>query len=620
MRTDGSFPEDRGLVSRLLSAQEHRGPDGEGIWAAGPATFGHRRLSIIDLSDNGKQPMSNETGKVWVTFNGEIYNFLPLRSELRQRGHTFRSNSDTEVLIHGYEEWGIEALSSKLRGMFAFALCDLDLSSEGNGAPFLFLVRDRVGIKPLYYVLSQNKIIFGSEVQALVRSGSTTPEIDLDAYAGFFCFGSVPSPKTIYKRVSCLEPGRILAFGRKGTTLKQYWDLSHSQEDWSSDFSSLLGEAVKDHLQADVPVGVFLSSGMDSTGLLALASRYRTDRVSTLTITFVEQDFNEGTEAKAIARAFHADHEEVLITARDFASELPTILNSMDQPTADGVNTYFISKAASERGWKVVLSGLGADEVFLGYSHYRRMGLPGGLLRRYVGAPGWLQQQIGSSAALFGRYHDEERWQRFAYTRFLPQEEGLYLLFRGLFPPGQVSELLGFSAARMEGLLAESFRQLRRNSNQRRSLTDGFHYLEMKRYLHDQLLRDADVFSMAHSLELRVPYLDNEVVDKACLSSAASRLSRNVNKPRLAEAIGHSTIDRAARTTKKGFTFPFSEWMLAHAGELEARSLGSGILDDRVLRRYWQKFREGKMHWSRVWATVAAAHVAQRSTLETAVV
>ena len=585
----------------MLDLQRHRGPDADGLFDDAHAVLGHRRLAIIDLSPDARQPMANEDGTVWTVFNGEIYNYPELRAELVRAGHTFRTQSDTEVLVHGYEQWGVDGLVTRLRGMFGFALYDQKAAAGGRGDAYLFLVRDRLGIKPLYYRRTEDGLAFASEVRALRQAGD---EVDWEALAGFLALGSIPFPRTWLRQVACLPPGHVAAYGPRGLAIRRYWDLAYEPAEMArnGELPHLFADTVRRHLMSDVPLGVFLSGGLDSAGVAAAASRFRDAELFTLTVVFDEQEFTEAAEARAFAAAFHTRHQEVRLTDRDFLDALPQILRVLDQPTNDGVNTYFVSRAARALGLTVVLSGLGGDEVFLGYPHYRRLGLPGGALRRYAEAPGWLRRWIERGAVRYGAWKGEERFQRFAWLREFPLSAGLYLLVRGFFPPEQAAALLGVAPAEVTEPVAASFAALGQGAAPA-GVLEGVHYFETKRYLHDQLLRDADVFSMAHSLELRVPLLDHALVERCCRIPAAARLSAEVNKPQLLQAAGHPALEAAARRPKRGFTFPFAVWMRRHSEVLEQQALAGPALEPGAVRACWRQFRQGRLHWSRAWAT-----------------
>ena len=598
-RTGGdTTPADRRAVERMAAAETHRGPDDGGLFQDARVVLGHRRLSIIDLSPTGHQPMSNEDGAVWVTYNGEIYNYAELAAELP--GHRFVSRCDTEVLLHGYEEWGIEGLLRRLRGMFAFAIYD------GRGTrPFCLLARDRLGIKPLYYVARPDSIAFASEVKALVVSGLVPNRKNPTAMAGLLLLGSVPAPATGIQGVNCLLPGHYLVAGGgngTGVTTRKYWEPGLDAETGSaSGLRDALADAVNRHLVGDVPVGVFLSGGVDSAALVALASRAKSS-LATLTVVFDEREFSEGAEARRIAQEFGTDHREVRVTSQDFMRELPNVLRVMDQPTNDGVNTYFVSRAARQAGLTVVLSGLGGDEVFGGYKHYRWLARHGNSIRRFSALPRFLRRTVLSTAVGYGRARGRENWMRLSSLADGVSDAGLYLALRGFFAPEQVRALLDVHSSEVRLAAGECLDALPSTACSREAIATGpaFRRLEMRRYLHDQLLRDTDVFSMAHSIEVRVPYLDHIVVGQASgLSSLPARAAGN--KPLLTEAAGEPAVFEAARRSKRGFAFPFGKWMRSNSGELREMALAGGCLNRGAIGKLWNEFDRGRLHWSRAW-------------------
>lgn len=588
----------------MLERLAHRGPDGSSYWQDERTWLGHRRLSIIDLSSAGTQPMANETGEIRTVFNGEIYNYRELAAELKASGHYFSSSTDTEVLLHGYEQWGMDGLLHRLRGMFAFALYD---QRAADGAPQLFLARDRLGIKPLYYQLVAGRLVFASECQSLIRAGLANREVDPQALAGFLLFGSVPEPRTIWKSLCCLPPGHYLSAGRGGLKEIRYWELSASRP--QVDLEPLLADTVDRHLIADVPVGIFLSGGVDSAGLACLAAR-KHPAIRTLTIGFEESGFNEAVEAREFAGAFGTDHRETVVTRRDFEEELPRILRSMDQPTADGINTYFVSRAARQAGLTVVLSGLGGDEVFWGYSHYPRL-QNDHAARLFRQLPAVMRRLIAGSLQTYGTLRGQERWQRFQHYSSLPPDEALYLVARGFFPPAATARLLDMDLRQVRMIAAETMAHLRCPASDESCNLRRLNRLELHRYLHDQLLRDSDVFSMAHSIELRVPYLDHQLLEAVWHRLPAEMLSSTMNKPLLVEAIGHPLIQQAGRRPKRGFTFPFATWLQGQSRMAQELALNRTPLNSREVSSCWRKFRAGRLHWSRAWATTVTAGLLQ---------
>jgi asparagine synthase (glutamine-hydrolysing) len=602
-RTEGAVTDEDVLaVGRATLAQRHRGPDDEGLYRDERAVLGFRRLSIIDLSPSGHQPMSNEDGTIWVIYNGEIYNYRELRPELSSRGHRFRSNSDTEILLHGYEEWGIEGLLKRLQGMYAFALYD---SRQAR----CILARDRLGIKPLYYFQPAGRglLAFASEVKALVRSGLAPAERDREGIIGFLLFGSVPSPLTSTKDIRCLMPGHYLTVTRSGSDIRKYWDLDSQPDapvpagETAEELGRLLEDSVKRHLVSDVPLGVFLSGGVDSAGLVALASRAG-QRLTTVTVAFDEEGFSEAIPARRIAGHFNTDHREIRVTRQDFLRELPKVLSAMDQPTNDGVNTYFVSQAARQAGLTVVLSGLGGDEVFWGYKHYRWLNRFGTAVRCFSGLPSHLQKVLLRTAVAYGRHIGCDRWTRLSFMNDRVSDKSLYVTIRGFFTPEQVSRLMGLSSSEVTDVVEKHLANPHRGRSAGAADPNAFNYLELKRYMHDQLLRDTDVFSMAHSIEARVPYLDHRVVEWAARALSSRKLAHGINKPLLVNAIAEPLVHDAATLRKRGFVFPFSKWIRETANDLEGISLQSASLEKAGVHHCWKIFREGHLHWSRAWA------------------
>lgn len=600
-RLDGTLaPGDGDAVRRMLEAQGHRGPDGSGLHRAGRAVLGHRRLAIIDLSAAAAQPMANEDGTIWLTYNGELYNHAELRDELVALGHRFRSRGDSEVLLHGYEAWGIPGLLGRLEGMFGFALYDAPRAR-------LVLARDRLGIKPLYYAVARDGtwVAFASEVRALGRSGLVARDPDPDALLGFLALGSVPAPSTMLRPVRCLRPGHYLVAGRGGLSERRYWELPGPAAapvtgDPVRDLRERLPRVVARHLVSDVPVGLFLSGGVDSAALAALARPLAPDGLHTLTVTFAEGELDEGPLARRVAAAFGTEHHEVPVTAEDFLQEVPAFFEAMDQPTHDGVNTYFVARAARKAGLTVVLSGVGGDEVFWGYPQHRR--LRGGPLGWLPALPPPIRILGAAAAEVAGTLGGREPWQRLGYLRQSAAPERLYLALRGFFAPAQIARLLDAERKEIDGRIAGLVAGGGTDGAGAERPDLAFDRYQFGRYLHDQLLRDTDVFGMAHAVEVRVPYLDHGVVERVAAVPASDRLERGLNKPLLCRAVEDPLVLELGRCRKRGFTFPMARWMQAHADRLEEIALGAGPLAREPVRALWRGFRAGRLHWSRAWA------------------
>lgn len=555
-----------------------RGPDGCGIWAANAAQaapvgvcLAHRRLAIVDLSEGGAQPMHSACGRYVVTFNGEIYNYPSLRKELEQQGVVFRSDSDTEVLLHLYARIG-DAMCDRLRGMFAFAIWD---SVEKT----IFLGRDTFGIKPLYLHDNGAGVRFASQVKALLAGDAIQREPEPAAVVGAWLLGHVPEPWTLIAGVQSLPAGHSLKIWPGGRReLKPFWTVEQALSDQT--MAALSGDAklvrnvsqkseflraalldtVSHHLMADVPVGVFLSSGIDSTTLAALAAEAGAE-LRTVTLGFDEYRGSADDEsplAEAVARHYSADHQTVWLKKDEFLAELPQLLDAMDQPTIDGVNSYFVSKAAVQAGLKVALSGLGGDEIFGGYPSFEQIPRMVGRLRALGSVPG-----LGVTA----RHLLRPIVSRFAPPKsaslleFGGSYEGMYLLRRGLHMPWELDGLIE------PGMLKEGLEKLAllQNLHQSQAVTaDPFRkvsVLEASWYMRSQLLRDTDWASMAHSIEIRVPLVDRELLRRVNVMALAGFRPRKAD---LGASARPTLPERILNRPKTGFTVPVRQWMQEH--------------------------------------------------------
>jgi len=615
-------------VLRMLDAQVHRGPNDWGIllpeataqsasvrsllesrgldhvrtYPAGPGApsvvLGARRLSIIDLSPRGRMPMGTAGGRLWISYNGEIYNFRELRDELRERGYTFESDTDTETILHGYEAWGPDVVSH-LRGMFGFVVFD----ARRPDAPELFLARDRFGIKPMYWARRDCTLHFASEVRALMAGGAMPNEPEPRGFHGFLVHGSVPSPWTTVRDVFSLPAAHTLAIDERSYSYPRptrYWALPSpaadavATDEAVTETRRLLEEAVRQHLVSDVPLGVFLSGGLDSSAITAMAARHLRQPLTTVSVTFDEAEFSEGDYAERVARRVGAKHVDVRVRAADFAGAIPKIFDAMDQPSIDGVNSYFIAKAAREVGLTVVLSGLGSDEIFWGYSGFRL----GPRIARIARIPGvrWIARLAARLAA-----RQRSSWEKLEFLRE-PGPLAAYLAIRGLFPPDRAARILGAGHLPLNSLEAGD------------PVTPArYGEMEVQFYLQDQLLRDTDVFAMAHSIEVRVPYLDHRLAEHVARLAPSLKVSRATNKPLLRAAVGSDLDDETLNRRKMGFTFPFEYWMRRVDVSLDAA--GDTAVDNPETSRIENDFRRGKVHWSRFWAVTVLRGMHRRHHL-----
>jgi asparagine synthase (glutamine-hydrolysing) len=619
-------------VRVMTAAMRHRGPDEEGfltgdVRAPGLA-LGVRRLSIIDLA-GGHQPVWNETKDVAVFFNGELYNYRELRERLTLCGHRFATQSDTEVLVHAWEEWGEDSLA-ELRGMFAFAL--LDLRERYATAPILFLARDPLGIKPLYYTQTPDGFAFASEVRALLASGAATKRISQDALTAYLLFGSVSEPVTLLEGVFSLPPGHRMLLHvperRRTPRPRPWWDptLSPAARDTRKprDLSSaakklrpLLEDAVRAHLIADVPVGLFLSSGLDSGAIAALAARAQAG-IRSFTLTFPGTAHDEAELARVIAKRCKTKHSEVPLNGEAVLARLDEALAALDQPTMDAINTYFVSWAARKIGLKVALSGLGGDELFAGYQTFADTPRFSKLIQFAWFVPAALRRMTAPLvASLASRKSSPDAPRKaaaaWAYPDALPHP---YYFTRTLFAPGQLERIteprFRSSTVNADGVSLEPtwLGWLERTSNEARKLEPigGISWLEMRTYMASTLLRDTDAVSMAQSLEVRVPMLDTPLVEFVGSLPDAGRRRASAQKALLVEALGDLLPQEILAQRKRTFTLPWEEWL---RGPLRARLEASfanpapplaSHLRPGGVRSVWTEFLAGKTSWSRPWS------------------
>lgn len=538
------------LLRGMQSALRHRGPDGKGRWQDPRGTAGlvHARLAVIDLSDAAAQPMRTRDGRFVIAFNGEIYNFRELRKELEARGETFTTQSDTEVLLTLLRLDGVAALR-KLRGMYALALWD---ARQQRG----MLARDGFGIKPLYYAWTPQGMVFASELRALLASAAVPFRIDPAALADFFATGSVPEPASLVEGVQVLPAGHALLWDAKHSRLEEFWSVRfprpevHDADQAVRVTRAALEGSIAAHFVSDVPVGLFLSGGIDSTALLALAgSTGYAEQMATFSISVDDPRFDEAAAAAATARHFGSRHQVLRLDAAVANSTLPEFLDSMDVPSIDGFNTWTVSRLASAHGMKVVLSGLGGDELFGGYPSFRLLPRLHALLRLSRAAP-WLANAAGRVLAQHAR---SSRGRRLG--GLLQGPTGLaevHRAYRGVFPPAEVRKLVAYFTGGNVQQVTEPVAEVWPGD-----IADRISYLELTRYMRNQLLRDSDVMSMAHGLELRLPLVDQRLFET--VATIAPDLRLRAGKRLLTDAVPE--IPDAVRSApKRGFSFPFQAW------------------------------------------------------------
>lgn len=550
----------RAQIEAMLGPIAHRGPDGQGIYLNGEMGLGHCRLSIIDLS-TGDQPMANEDETVWIVFNGEIYNFQPLREQLLARGHVFRSHTDTEVIIHLYEEYGPECLRH-LQGMFAFALWDTKRRR-------LFVARDRVGIKPLYYCQTPDALYFASELKAIIADPLVSREISAPALRQFFSFYYLPGEETLFKSIRKLLPGHYLVAEHGCVSIHRYWDLRFTTERSGRSFDEtveelygLLGSTVRDHMIADVPVGVLLSGGVDSSAVLSFAVKNTATKVKSFTVGFDgDRVVDERPYARMASERFGTEHYELSITAEDFWNFLPNYVWHMEEPVCEppAVALYHVSKLARDYV-KVLLSGEGGDEAFAGYPNYPNM-LRLDHIQRALGP---LARPTGAAVAWAAGLFDLERVQRYSAALGRPLAD--YYFSRSSSPSAYFNRCAGrlftpeFLKATASVSAASSMTKLLRPAKDC-ILLDQMLYADTKTWLPDDLLVKADKMTMANSLELRVPLLDHKVLEFAASLPTEYKVWGGETKRALKAAFARVLPARVLTRKKAGFPVPYHVWL-----------------------------------------------------------
>lgn len=611
-------------VQEMNFTMKHRGPDDEGVFASEQIALGHRRLSIIDLSAAGHQPMQSVDGRYKIVYNGELYNFRDLKFELtrvasgsKEQAYIFQTNTDTEVIIAAYARWG-ESCVDHFNGMFAFAIWD-ELKKE------LFIARDRMGIKPLYYLYTNNVFAFSSEIRSLLASELIPRKLDANSLDDYLRYQVVHAPDTIIKGVKMLMPGHYVKAQEGQIKINAYWDVkknrSHASDGKSyegicKDVNELLTKAVQRRLVADVPFGAFLSGGIDSSAIVGLMSKVSTEKVRTFSVTFDESEFSESKYAQLIAKKFNTDHHELKLNVSDFLNELPNALNAMDHPSGDGPNTYVVSKATKNTGITMALSGLGGDELFAGYDVFKRAlelrkknwlnavpkfmrGAGGTILTK--AKPGVASEKI--AGLLKQSRIDFERFYPFS-RQVLMDKDILSILKKSELSPNKVAEIIQHT-------------QLREKNH----LISETSIAEISTYMQNVLLGDADQMSMAHALEVRVPFIDYTLVeyvlgipDKFKVPSTPKKL--------LVDSLGTLLPSEIVNRPKMGFTFPWKDWMKGELkGFCEQKLMAlskRSMFNSAGVLRLWRSFLAGdpRITWSRVWYLVVLENWLQENQIE----
>jgi asparagine synthase (glutamine-hydrolysing) len=605
------FDPEQALAMR--DAMIHRGPDDAGHWVSedGRAMLGSRRLAIIDVSSAGHMPMWNQDHSAGIVFNGECYNYTELRQSLLAKGYRFQSQTDTESLLHLYNaSQTVEEMLRQIRGMFTLAIWD-------SKRRRMLIARDRMGIKPVYYSRQNGGIVFASEVRAVLASGRVSRELSPTGTCGYFAMGSAQAPETPLAEVHALPPGHYLLIENGKETLRPYWSLHFeedtrpSEEEWIAQCREALIDSVRRHMVADRPVGIFLSGGIDSSAMVALARHVEHAKLRTYSVVFGEEAYNEAPYSRQIAQQFETEHHEYSVSGADALRQLDTMVASLDLPSIDGMNTYLVSQVTRGDGTVVALSGLGSDEIFFGYPSFNQIPrmaalagagrIAGALLRAGTGlsrdaaVPGSqaarLRDMANSSTPLASAY--------FAFRGLLDRDS-----LAGLFRPEFVNGHAFDEPCYLSGLIPPGTAPA----------ANAVSALELRAYMHNQLLRDSDVMSMAHSLELRVPFLDHPLVELLARVPVRSKRSPADSPKRLlVRSLPAPLPAEIWRRPKRGFTLPFALWLknelraTAEEVMVSERSPLRAICRPEPVRALWDGFLAGRVHWSRVWCAVVFA-------------
>ncbi|UCH88145.1 MAG: asparagine synthase (glutamine-hydrolyzing) [Thermoplasmata archaeon] len=597
---------DKSVLKNMCRIIRHRGPDDEGYYTDDKIGLGMRRLSIIDL-ETGNQPIHNEDESVWIVFNGEIYNFKELRADLETKGHKFYTLSDTESIVHLYEEMGGKCVD-KLNGMFAFAIWD----SKKN---LLLLARDRLGIKPLHYALMEDKILFGSEIKAILQYPDLNLKLDISALNDFLTFEWVPAPKTIFMEIQKLPPGYILTIRKGKAKIEKYWDLDFkeggkSEEQYEQEIYQNLKRSVEYRMISDVPLGAFLSGGIDSSAIVALMSELSEQPVKTFTIGFADESYNETAFARIIAEQFETEHHEKIIEP-NAVDLMEKVVNNLDEPFADvsTLPTYLISEFAREYV-KVVLTGDGGDETFGGYDQYEA----NKLMKKYEKLPNFISkktipkiaQKLSPSPQKKGL---KNKIKRFVDGAVLPEKFGHMRWMIYLTEDEKISLYAEKFSGKVHDISAYNSVNTYFENNRGKDQLGKDLYVDTKLYLVDDILTKVDRMSMANSLEARVPLLDHNFVGHVATIPSNLKIHNGTRKYIFKKSFRKILPDTILKRGKEGFSIPMKNWL-----RKELKDLMEDILSAKRLKRegyfnydYIEKLKNGHLsgkydHWHKLWA------------------
>ena len=609
-----SLPADQAVIKKMTDALAHRGPNAEGFFVKNSIALGHRRLSIIDLSETANQPFVDASGYLRVTFNGELYNFKEVKATFPS--HLFRTNSDTEVLAEAYARSGIDCIKL-FKGMFAFGIWD-EKQKE------LCIARDRMGVKPLYYYCNDSVFIFASEIRALLASGLVPPKIDKEAVAEFLTYQSISAPISIIEGIHQLEAGHYLKVRNGKVEIQSYWNIVGQGHEY--DFSqrkvvtatikNLLLKSVEGRLISDVPIGAFLSGGIDSSAVVALMAAVSSNRPNTFTVSFSEKEFDESVYAGLVANKYNAYHHKILLKPTVMVDELENALNAMDSPSGDGINTYVVSKAVRQQGLTVALSGIGGDELFAGYPIFKsftRMQH----FRHILEGPAWLKKPVSILAGLSASRSSMKMMQLLQAEN--ASIENIYPIFRKIQSSAGLRRLTNLDIK--DHTIIEQKLRYQSQALHNYPLLSQISIAEFMGYTQQTLLKDTDQMGMAVSLEIREPFFDHELV--AYVLNIPDKLKfPSYPKQLLVESLGDLLPAEIVHRKKQGFTFPWKIWM-----KKELRSFCECRINDfserdfinrEAVKSLWHSFlkNDPKVRWMEIWLMVVLEYWLAKNNID----
>ena len=596
---------DGGLVRGMTNAMAHRGPDADGLFVDGPASLGHRRLSIIDLSPDSNQPFYDPSGRYVMVYNGEMYNYEDVKAMMPD--YPFRTSGDTEVLLAAYIRWGADCLRH-FRGMYAFVIWDKQEKTA-------FLCRDKMGVKPLYYAVSDDRLLFSSEVRSILSTGLVARAIDEKGLLEYFSYQSISFPYTVVKGVKQLEAGSWMRVQGGTIEQQQYWDVTsdHINFDFGDKdrverrIRELMLQSVRRRLVSDVPVGAFLSGGIDSSAVVGLMAEASSSPANTFNISFDEKAYDESEYADIVAATFKTQHTRLLLKPRVFLDELENALDAMDSPSGDGINTYVVSKAISEKGMRVALSGAGGDELFAGYPFFAQYLN----LQKRSWIWGFPRGIRGMAASVLSRGKQEGRNGRIGQLLRKPSPSivDAYPIFRQILPPSLIGRLTRLNPGeRVDTAVADELK-VRQREIKTLPLLSQVSVAEYLGYTQHTLLKDTDQMSMAVSLEVREPFFDQDLVEFV-LAVPDNLKNPTYPKSLLVESLKPMLPDEIVFRKKQGFLFPWEVWLRNDLKDFCARHIKNmadrPFVNGGRLASYWYRFMAGdkQVRWSEIWLFV----------------